>query len=313
MATQTVDKGIKLSALFGAEHVACWLSAQSREDILRRLVDLLAATGDIPDVEEAYQRVLAREKLGCTTLAPGIAVPHARIEGLKRLHIALGTSREGIEFCGHGSAPVKLVVLILTPADDPGGYLQAQAALARACNQEPDLAEKLSGLEAPREVWKVFDSNGNTLTDYASAADMMNRDFPRLHTSDPLRKGIDEFCRLGIGELPVIDDDDDLVGVFSEEELLRVCLPDYILWMEDLSPILHFEPFMEVLKAEADTPVAEIMLLGGNYATVSADAPAAQVAKVMLKREVRQVLVVRGRKLLGVVTMQDFINKIMRA
>ena len=53
--------------------------------------------------------------------------------------------------------------------------------------------------------------------------------------------------------------------------------------------------------------------MSDRYATVNEETPAVQVAKVMMKREVRQVLVVRGRKLLGVITMQDFINKVMRA
>ncbi len=307
------DKGIKFSSLFGPEQVICNLTGVGRDEAIKRLVELVAVTGDLSDIGEAYRLVLAREKLGPTALAPGIVVPHARLEGLPGLHVAVATSREGITFPTPDEHPARLIVLILTPAEDPGGYLQAQAALARACSQHQDIVEHLAALEEPAEVWKAFDQNGGQLSDYVSARDMMNRSYPRLRTSDPLRKAIDEFVRLSISEIPVIDEEGDLAGVVSEDELLRVCLPDYITWMDDLSPILHFEPFAEVLKTEAEAPVVEIMMMSDRYATVEEKTPAVQVAKVMMKREVRQVLVVRGRKLLGVITMQDFINKVMRA
>ncbi len=49
-------------------------------------------------------------------------------------------------------------------------------------------------------------------------------------------------------QLPDGDTDGDLIGVVSTYERLRVCLPDYILWMDDLTPILDFEPFAEIAK-----------------------------------------------------------------
>ena len=60
-------------------------------------------------------------------------------------------------------------------------------------------------------------------------------------------------------------------------------------------------------------PVVEIQLLADRYATVDEETPAIQVAKVMMRRDVRQVLVVRGNKLMGIISVQDFIQKILRA
>ena len=99
----------------------------------------------------------------------------------------------------------------------------------------------------------------------------------------------------------------------SEEELIRLCLPEYITWMEDLSPILNFEPFAEILRREATMPVMEIMVLADRYATVDEATPAVQVAKIMMRRDVRQVLVVREKSLLGIISIQDFIQKVLRA
>jgi CBS domain-containing protein len=83
--------------------------------------------------------------------------------------------------------------------------------------------------------------------------------------------------------------------------------------MEDLTPVLNFEPFAEILRHEAKVPLVEIMLFQDRYATVDVKSPAIQVAKVMMRRDVRQVYVVRDKRLLGVITIQDFIHKVLRA
>jgi len=307
------DKGIQFSSLFGPEQVICNLAGAGRDEAIKRLVELVAATGDLTDIGEAYRLILAREAQGPTVLAPGIVVPHARLERLPGLHVAVATSPEGIDFCGpagQGAPPARLIVLILIPADDPGGYLQAQAALARACSQHENIVDDLIALEGPQQVWDLFDREGTRLPDYVSAAHMMNRNHPRLKASDPVSRAIDEFCRLAISEIPVVDADGELVGVVTEDQLLQVCLPEHLAWMEDLSPILHFEPFAQLLRDEERTWLQDIM--SPDYVKLAEEAPAIQVAKEMSRRHVRKVYVVRGKKLVGVITIQEFISKVLR-
>ena len=148
------------------------------------------------------------------------------------------------------------------------------------------------------------------LPDYVCAADIMSRDVVRLRERDTLERAVDTLVEHGIVDVPVVDEEGDLVGVVSAYELLRVCLPDYILWMEDLSPVLNFEPFAEVFKKEGKTWLTDVMSL--DYPTVAEDVPAIQVAKEITRRGARQVFVVAGRKLVGVITLQDFVNKLLR-
>ncbi len=91
---------------------------------------------------------------------------------------------------------------------------------------------------------------------------------------------------------------------------MKVCLPDYILWMDDLSPIINFEPFAQVLKNEGKAWLTEIM--STEFAAVQVDAPAIQVAKEITKMGARQVYVLDGEKLAGEISLQDFIDKVLR-
>ena len=57
----------------------------------------------------------------------------------------------------------------------------------------------------------------------------------------------------------------------------------------------------------------EIMKFADHYATVEESTPAVQVARVMMRSDVRQVFVVKNKKLLGIISIQDLIQKVLRA
>ena len=311
----------KFSSLFTPAQVVCHLDEMTCHEIFKRLVELLGRMNHSFDVDHAYEQIVRRESCGITFATPEVAVVHVRVEGLQQLCIAIGTSRQGPRCATplEGSncsivetMTIKLIVMILAPVDDPTGYLRAIAALSKACHRD-GFVEYLISLEEPKLVWEAFEDANEHLPSYVKASDMMRRDFPLLHETDTLSNAIDSFCRLGVSELPVVDADGDLVGIATQDELIRICLPEYITWMEDLSPILNFEPFAEVLQRESSVPVIEIMLFSDRYATVDEESPAIQVAKVMMRRNVRQVYVIHEKTLLGVITLQDFIHKVLRA
>jgi CBS domain-containing protein len=316
-----VDKELKLSSLFAAAQVACKLEDMSCHEIFRHLIDLLGKVDPSFDVNDTYEQILRRESCGITFATPEVAVVHVRVEGLGQLRMAIGTSHhsprcvasiDGSKCSAAEMDAIKLVVMILAPLDDPAGYLRAIAALSKVCLRDGFVGHIVS-LDDPAKIWQAFEESNQSIPPYVKAVDIMRRDFPQLHDTDLLTNAIDSFCRLEVSEFPVVDSDGDLVGIATQDELIRICLPEYITWMEDLSPILNFEPFAEILRRESSVPVIEIMQFSDRYATVDEESPAIQVAKVMMRRNVRQVYVVRDKKLLGVITIQDFIHKVLRA
>lgn len=309
------------SALFAPEQVICDLGQARLDSAIHQLVACIGEIERSIDIEATYHLVLDREGCGVMQITPGVAVVHIRTEGLQQIRIAVASSQEGFVCTDdqHGYAcigsdfgPVNLAVLMMAPPDDPAVYLRAVAALSAICGRE-GFVERLLSLQNPQHVWESFEKSGEQLPEYVEARHIMRTDVSLLHVSDSLCMAIDLFCREGIGEYPVVDADGDLVGIVSEDELIRLCLPEYITWMEDLTPILNFEPFAEILRRETNMPVMEIMVFDEHFATVDESTPAVQVAKIMMRRDVRQVFVVRDKKLLGIISIQDFIRKVLRA
>jgi len=70
---------------------------------------------------------------------------------------------------------------------------------------------------------------------------------------------ITALCSRRMLDIPVVDEEGDLRGVIGMEDLLRQSLPQHLLWMEDLTPILRFEPFADMMKKDHETKLADFM------------------------------------------------------
>ena len=314
MSSAASDKRIPLASLFGPGEAMCEVEGLSEDEILRALIERIGESGALRDVARAYDDAISGKCCSIVYLTPEVKVFHTRMPGVEGLRVALAINPRGVECClaSGESATVRLFVLVLTPMDEPGGYMRVLATLTKLVRRQGFL-DQLYGIKVSSQVWEYFAGLDEPLPEYVTAGDIMSTEFYRLSNEDSISTAIDAFCRYGVSELPVVDADGDLVGVVSDDELIHVCLPDYITWMEDLSPILDFQPFAEVLRREKDMPVMEILVLAHRYATVDESTPAIQVAKVMMRRDVRQVLVLRDNRLVGVIAIQDFIRKVLRA
>ncbi len=301
--------GNSFSSLFTPYQVLCHTAHTQRNELIREMVYTLGPAMEHGGLDDVVERVIAREDEMPNVVAPGIAIPHARIAGLKRLVVAVATSDKGIRFSSKPNGLAKLIILILTPHDSPAAYLQSLSSLASILDV-PGTADKVSDLGSREMVWRFFDRGGLILPDYVCAGDMMRRDFISVRADDTCATAIDLFVKNQLADLPVVDKGGKLVGLVTADALLKVCLPDYLLWMQDLSPIINFEPFAELLRKESKTWLADIM--SDDYVTVSEDSPAIEVAKGMCKGSVRHVLVVRHETLVGVIAIEDFITKVLR-
>lgn len=288
----------------------CNLKARTRNPALAELLGLLENEASGHDPQAMLDGLLARETLAPTVVYPGIAVPHLRLEGLSRLLLAVGTSVSGVEFNGGQEAPVHAIFLVLTPTSDPDAYLQFLAGLSKKLMALKDV-RLIAGCTSPEELCALLTSGPNDFPPFLSAMHIMDpRPFTLLE-SDHLGTAINTFCERQLFDIPVVDEQGDVRGVVSLEDLLRLSLPEHLLWMDDLTPIIQFEPFADLLRKSAETKLADFMR--EEFVRVAPDVPAIQLAKTFILDRVRQILVMEGRKLLGVVNLRSFIAKLFWA
>ena len=127
--TLRLKKRRRLADYLSSKTFAGWLRTTDRRDAIETLCRV-AANGGLA-YETVQRAVLAREKTMPTGIGNGVAIPHARIEGLQRPILALGLSAAGIDFDAPDGEPSHIVFLILCPLNDDGAQLQILADIAR--------------------------------------------------------------------------------------------------------------------------------------------------------------------------------------
>jgi mannitol/fructose-specific phosphotransferase system IIA component (Ntr-type) len=142
---------MKLSDIMVKDAIIPELKAKTRDEAISELIEALAAAGAIvkKSVPEVTKAVLAREAQATTGIGKGVALPHAKLKGVKKPVGTIGRSSEGIDFQALDAKPVYSVILLLSSPDNPDEHLQAMEAVFK--HVQRDLFRKFLRQSETRE------------------------------------------------------------------------------------------------------------------------------------------------------------------
>lgn len=122
---------MKLSDIVASDAVIPNLQAKGRDEAIEELVKELGEAGAIgtDQVDEIIKAVMARESQATTGIGKGVALPHAKLKGIKHPICAIGRSSDGIDFSALDSKPVYTVILLLSNPENPDEHLQAMETI----------------------------------------------------------------------------------------------------------------------------------------------------------------------------------------
>ncbi len=128
------------------------LAAKTPADAIAMLAAAMEAHKFIANAESLVTAALAREAVLSTAMPSGVAFPHVRgVEG-GSLTLAIGCSRDGIDWEGQ---KVHVVVLSAIPVAVSAFYLRLMASLGQAFANKDNFAAALAA-ETPAALWKVI-------------------------------------------------------------------------------------------------------------------------------------------------------------
>ena len=155
-------KTLPLSKLLTESHIIN-LSARSRKMAVEEMIDQLVNLGDLaPERRDAAVRsVLLREYQACTGLGNGLALPHAKLNGIKRFISAIGISTDGIDF-GAPDGGARLVVLLISQpqSDHAVQHLDLLRFIGEHLGSAKDVKALTTGL-SPAEVLEAIRGREN--------------------------------------------------------------------------------------------------------------------------------------------------------
>ena len=150
-ATTTVVAPFSLADYTRPGLIVPQLRQRDTAGVISELSLVLQHEGCLPDVLPFYQAALNQELMANSALDCGLAFPHARLSGVKRLQFAFGRTPMPITWGAKSSWPVQFVFLLAVPATDAAAYLHLLASLARL-GQRPDLLAQLRAAEGVQGI-----------------------------------------------------------------------------------------------------------------------------------------------------------------
>ena len=119
------------------------LPGGNKRSLMQQLANLAAQRLDI-DPAMVLASLNEREQLGSTGFGQGVAIPHAKIDGLPRIYGLFARLGEPVEYKAIDSRPVDLVFLLLSPPNAGAEHLKALAVISRVTRDAATL-ERLRG------------------------------------------------------------------------------------------------------------------------------------------------------------------------
>jgi mannitol/fructose-specific phosphotransferase system IIA component (Ntr-type) len=144
---------MNLTEVLDERAISLSLEGRSMDEVVGALVDLLAATGVVTDRELVIKDILKREEVMSTGIGGGIAIPHAQSKGAARLAVALGRTRQEVDFNSLDGRPVQLFFLVVGP-EERGGYIRVLARISRLL-YSGELQKRLGQIKSPREALEL--------------------------------------------------------------------------------------------------------------------------------------------------------------
>jgi len=109
---------------------------ETKPEAIEQLLDLAVESGRVRDREQALEALQAREAEATTGVGMGIGIPHAKSEAVVSSTIAFIRAPDGIDFDALDDEPVRLLFLLLVPADGGEEHLQMLSSLSRSLMHE---------------------------------------------------------------------------------------------------------------------------------------------------------------------------------
>jgi CBS domain-containing protein len=190
--------------------------------------------------------------------------------------------------------------MIAAPPRHAARYLQVVGAFARLLRQR----EVLGAVHAAPDARALVDLTGfadSRLPEQLAVRDVMTEQPRTVSAETSLKEAARTLVRTGLGALPVVDEDQRVIGMVSEREVIRHLL--------NVQAFTGAEARVAAPRTGSGKTVRDVMTR--QVLCVAPEQPIAEVASLMSNKDVDRVPVVREGRLVGFLTRGDIVRKLI--
>ena len=126
----------------------------SKKRALEQIANLISSQVPELEMQDVFEALIAREKLGSTGFGNGIAIPHCRLEGCETPVSALLHLEKPIDFDAIDGAPVDLLFVLLVPQAATDAHLELLRQIASMLDRK-EVRDKLRSASSNEALYQV--------------------------------------------------------------------------------------------------------------------------------------------------------------
>ncbi|MBN2185170.1 MAG: PTS sugar transporter subunit IIA [Candidatus Krumholzibacteriota bacterium] len=127
---------MKLSKNIRKSAISLEIGSKAKDQVVEELVSLLCDAYKLKDSDEILKAINNRESKQSTGIGMGLAVPHAKTPVVKKLYVAFGLSRDGVDFDSIDGEKAHIFFILVSPRDVSGPHIKALAGISRLIKHE---------------------------------------------------------------------------------------------------------------------------------------------------------------------------------
>jgi CBS domain-containing protein len=198
-------------------------------------------------------------------------------------------------------------VMIVAPLKESFDFLQVQGAFARALSS-PEIVEGILAAGTADDVLALPSLAGVAIPGYLTVGDVMGSRVLSVRAEQTLGEAAKEMIANGVPALPVVAEGGEVIGMVSYRQLLRFMLPSYVRKASGEYPAASRTRKPKAVDPQS-LPVREVM--DRSVLCVSEDQTLADVATMMVNKDVDRFPVVRDGILVGFITRGDIVRRVL--
>jgi PTS system nitrogen regulatory IIA component len=122
---------MQLDTILSPARTLCGAPGNSKKRVIENVAQFISQDISSITVDDLYNSLIARERLGSTGLGQGIAIPHCRLPNCQQIIGSLITLQQGVDFDAIDGQPVDVLFVLLVPEEAHDEHLAVLAALAQ--------------------------------------------------------------------------------------------------------------------------------------------------------------------------------------
>lgn len=147
---------MQLTDIISPDRVVSNVQAKSKKRAFETISGVIASNADISmGVNDIFDSLIARERLGTTAIGHGIAIPHGRVKEGTQTIGAFVQLKDGIDCDALDDQAVKLIFAVLVPEKTNEEHLQLLARLAQMF-KNTELREKLLAAQDNKTLYDLL-------------------------------------------------------------------------------------------------------------------------------------------------------------